>query len=56
MRRAETGQSFATLLAAHPMIIPHLDTLDLGRLLDPSGYRGESAAMVDALAPAVDLP
>jgi adenylosuccinate lyase len=50
MERARTGEAFETLLERHSVLAPHLARIDLKRLLDPSHYLGEAAAMADAAA------
>ena len=44
---AGTGQPLRSLLAADPQVREHLDEEDLDRLLDPKGYLGSAAELID---------
>ncbi len=44
---AGTGQPLRSLLAADPQVREHLGEEDLDRLLDPRGYLGSAAELID---------
>lgn len=47
---AVTGRDFAELLAGDPTVSAHFTRAEIGRILDPESYLGESAEIASAMA------
>lgn len=47
---AVTGRDFAELLASDPTVSAHFTRAEIGRILDPESYLGESAEIASAMA------